>query len=186
MSQRPRSSRRLLAIGAAVVALGALCAILLPGRDPGAPAPTRQHPGEAPTAAANHPSGARGTPPSRATAASDDADGAGGDGDGVAPSRREQYTAAFDRKLARSRGRIAEDCAGNEPFEHALDDFDAVRDRIVESAVLTDRGQKTKAEQREYERTQLREFDAELCRRLAGQPASPECKRHFRSCDDVL
>ena len=100
MSQHPRSSRRpLLMVAAAVVALGAMCALLLPGRNRGATAPTQQSPGEASTAAANHRSAARDTPSSRAPAGSDGA----AEADDDRPSRREQYTAAFDRKIERNR-----------------------------------------------------------------------------------
>ena len=70
--------------------------------------------------------------------------------------------------------------------DDVFDGFDEIRDRIVDSAVSTDSGLKTKAEQRELEDAQLREFDAGVCRSIAGLSLSRQCQRHFRSCEHIL
>ncbi len=173
MESRLRTSRRPLAVGATLVALGALAALLFHGSSPGPAQPGKGGGAEDPK-----------------TTARDTAESPGGEGADEAPRdeavRREQYTAAFNRKLERNRERVERDCAGNEAFVNALDGADELRDRIIASALATDRGEKTKAEQRDFERDELRRYDAKVCKQLAGQSASPTCKRHFRSCDDIL
>ncbi len=103
------------------------------------------------------------------------------------PSRRAEYLAAFDRKLARWRQSIGADCAEVKLIEQAYTRMDAVKERIIDSAVATDRGLKTKAAQRDFEQRELREVDTWLCRELERTPAPERCKRHFQPvCAGVL
>lgn len=185
MAAQPRPTRWPLIAAGAALPLLILGALLLQGpTEEPSPSARQRSAVEAPSsrsAAARPVSGGtaqRVAPPASEDIAEDDPE--------AASSRREQYTAAFNRKLDRRKQRLAEDCAGDDFLAHALDDFDEVRDRIVDSAVATDQGLKTHEEQREYEHRQLLEFDTRLCREVERRSPDDQCRRHFRSCDHIL
>ena len=99
--------------------------------------------------------------------------------------RRRSYTRAFNKKIDRRMQRIAARCADPEFEASTLDDFNEVRDRIIESAIDAEqgRGLATKEEQRRFEESEMLAFDTRRCAEAERRSLPAECKRLFPRCD---
>ncbi len=178
-----RSLRWRLGAGAVALLTTAGAWMLLRPHEEPAPPPGR------PTAAAPAPSkrAGEGSPasrreePGRAAPAFEEPQGP----DKSPEGRRRSYTRAFNKKIDRRMQRISAKCDDPEFVSSTLDDFNEVRDRIVESAIAAEqgRGLATKEEQQLFEQREMLAFDTQRCAEAEQRSLSAECKRLFPRCD---
>lgn len=95
--------------------------------------------------------------------------------------RRVLYARLLDQKIDRFHEQVDADCSSDD-LSFVFDDLARVRDAIVESAVATARGDKTKADQRTFENRVLAQHRTDVCRWASTAPLSSACAAHFRYC----